>query len=264
MGALHRLLGAVLPELRLRQSGDDDGKLVGRQRIGVMQHRRDRQVLASDRAVDDHLQPLDRGEDVDGAPISAGAIVIEDQHHTGSSTFDSGGVLRELLLAEFGTVFRDLLPDAGRMTGADIGEERLHRLEAGLAGGRGQYHLRQRSGSCRAHEGPRGNQVGEVERRNGELFCLLHHRRRSDRYVRPKLVERREVLLERSAVLDDHAFRGQPFAIGFGPRRPRAGGSDIADIGAALDEKARDQELGALVAGQRDAAVRRALWRERL
>ena len=105
MGALHRLLGAVLPELSLRQSGDDDRKLVGRQRIGVVQHRRDRQVLASDGAVDDHLQSLDRGEDVDGAPISAGAIVIEDQHHTGSSTFEAAAFFASCFLRNSGRSF---------------------------------------------------------------------------------------------------------------------------------------------------------------
>ena len=43
-----------------------------------MQHRRDRQILAADGAVDDDLQALDRGEDVNRAPIAAGPIVIED------------------------------------------------------------------------------------------------------------------------------------------------------------------------------------------
>ncbi len=51
--ALHRALGAVLAELFLAEAGDDDRQLVRRQRVGVVQHRGDRQVLAADRAVDD-------------------------------------------------------------------------------------------------------------------------------------------------------------------------------------------------------------------
>ena len=78
--ALHRAFGAVAAELLLAEAGDDDRQLVRRQRVGVVQHRGDRQVLAADRAVDDDLQALDRGEDVDRAPVAAGAIVIEDEH----------------------------------------------------------------------------------------------------------------------------------------------------------------------------------------
>ena len=81
------------------------GKLVGRQRVGVVQHRRDRQVLAPDGAVDDHLQSLHRGEDVDGAPISAGAIVIENQHHTGSSTLEAAAFLASCFLRNSGRSF---------------------------------------------------------------------------------------------------------------------------------------------------------------
>ena len=85
MRPLHRRLGAVLAELLLGEPGDHDRQLVRRQRVGVVQHRRDRQVLAADRAVDDHLQALDRGEGVDRTPVAAGAIVVEDQHQIISS-----------------------------------------------------------------------------------------------------------------------------------------------------------------------------------
>jgi hypothetical protein len=51
-----------LAELLLAQAGDDDRQLVRRQRVGVVQHRGHRQVLAAHRAVDDDLQALDRGE----------------------------------------------------------------------------------------------------------------------------------------------------------------------------------------------------------
>jgi hypothetical protein len=56
VGALHRGFGAVLAEFFLAQAGDHDRQFVRRQRIGVVQHRGDRQVLAAHRAVDDHLQ----------------------------------------------------------------------------------------------------------------------------------------------------------------------------------------------------------------
>ena len=78
MGALHRALGAVPAEFLLGEAGDDDRQFVRRQRVGIVQHRRHRQVLAADRAVDDDLQALDRGEDVDRAPVAAGSVVVED------------------------------------------------------------------------------------------------------------------------------------------------------------------------------------------
>ena len=83
--AFHRALGAVLAEFFLRETGDHDGQLVRRQTIGVVQHRGHRQILAADRPVDDHLQPLDRREYVHRSPVAAGAIVIEDEHQIISS-----------------------------------------------------------------------------------------------------------------------------------------------------------------------------------
>jgi hypothetical protein len=50
-----------------------------------VQHRSHRQVLATDRTIDDDLQTLDGGEDVHGAPVATRAIVIEDQHQIISS-----------------------------------------------------------------------------------------------------------------------------------------------------------------------------------
>ena len=78
MGALHRPFRPVPAELLLGEAGDDDRQLVRGQGVGVVQHRRHRQVLAADRAVDDDLQALDRGEDVDRAPVAAGPVVVED------------------------------------------------------------------------------------------------------------------------------------------------------------------------------------------
>ena len=112
--ALHRAFGAVAAELLLRQAGDDDRQLVRRQGVGVVQHRGDRQVLAADRAVDDDLQSLDGGEDIDRAPVAAGPVVVEDQHHAHLL----GRWLRPSACRpglELGPVARRVLPDAGRV-----------------------------------------------------------------------------------------------------------------------------------------------------
>ena len=83
--ATHRAFGAVLPKLLFGQAGDDDRQLVRRQCIGVVQHRRHRQILAAHRTVDDDLQSLDRGERVHRTPVAASAIMIEDEHQAISS-----------------------------------------------------------------------------------------------------------------------------------------------------------------------------------
>ncbi len=55
VSALHRALGAMPPELFLGEAGYDDRQFVRRQRVGIVQHRRHRQILAADRTVDDDL-----------------------------------------------------------------------------------------------------------------------------------------------------------------------------------------------------------------
>jgi len=76
VSALHGVFGAGA-HFVFAEPGDDDGKLMGRQRIGVVEHRGHRQVFTPDRTVDDHLQTLDRGEDIHRAPVSTGSVVIE-------------------------------------------------------------------------------------------------------------------------------------------------------------------------------------------
>ena len=78
MGATHRGLGAVAAKFFFREARDDDRQFVRGQGVGVMQHRRDRQVLTTDGAIDDDLKALHRSEHIDGAPIAAGPVVIED------------------------------------------------------------------------------------------------------------------------------------------------------------------------------------------
>jgi hypothetical protein len=43
-----------------------------------MQYCCHRQVFAADRAIDDNAQAAHGGEGVDGAPVSAGSVVVED------------------------------------------------------------------------------------------------------------------------------------------------------------------------------------------
>ncbi len=95
-GAPHGALCTCLPEFLLGKPRDHDRQFVRRQRVGVVQHRRDGQVLASDGAVDDHLQPLDGGEHVHRPPIAASPVVIENQHHIISPDFFCNAVFSSL------------------------------------------------------------------------------------------------------------------------------------------------------------------------
>ena len=96
VGAFHRALGTVLTELLFGETGDHHRQFVWWQCVGVMQHRGHGQVLAADRAVDDHLQALDGGECVHRSPIAAGAIVIEHQHQGSSSALRALACLSSL------------------------------------------------------------------------------------------------------------------------------------------------------------------------
>ncbi len=62
MGPGHGLLGALLPQLFLAQTGHAKGQAMGRQPVGVVQDRGHRQVLAAHGAVDDHLEAVDGAE----------------------------------------------------------------------------------------------------------------------------------------------------------------------------------------------------------
>ena len=83
-GTTHRVFGAVPGQFLLGQPRDDHWKFVRRQRVGVVQYRGDRQVLAADRPVDHDPQAADRGERVDRAPVSASPVVIQNQHRVSS------------------------------------------------------------------------------------------------------------------------------------------------------------------------------------
>jgi hypothetical protein len=83
-GALHRALGAGLGEGSLVEAGHHHGEFVRRQGVGVVKDGGDGQVLAADRAVDHGTQAAHGAEGIDGAPVAAGAIVVEDEHRASS------------------------------------------------------------------------------------------------------------------------------------------------------------------------------------
>ena len=220
MGALHRAFGAFAAELFFGQAGDDDRQLVRRQRVGVVQHAGDRQVLAAHRAVDDDLQALDRGEHVHRAPVAAGTVVVDDvverSHQIISSAlrfFSSLMTWRRVSARNSGCAVAARLPTRRTWSPPPTSPKnsRICSKRALLAM-RGVDHLRQRAGTHRAHQRPRRDQVGEVQRRDRALLGGLHHRRGADRQVGLELAHRGDVLLERGAVLHVHAVRLQPLA----------------------------------------------------
>ena len=71
-------LGATLSQFFLSQTGYHDRQFVRGKGVGVVQHRGDGQILATHRAVNNHLQALDRREHVHRTPVAASAIVVED------------------------------------------------------------------------------------------------------------------------------------------------------------------------------------------
>ena len=133
-----------------------------------------------------------------------------------------------------------------------------------MIGERGIDDLRQRAGAGDAEQRPRRNQIGEIERRDRELLGLLHHRRGADRKIRLELADGGQIHLERRAVLDARALGLQPFPIGVGPLRSRAGRADIGHARAALDQQPRDQQFGTFIAGDRDAGIDRLCRQRRL
>ncbi len=207
------------------------------------------------------LQALDRGEDIDRAPIAAGAVVIEDEHQIISSAVarlarcgchaaarTSRGIP--------GGLVGDVLPNAGGVAFADTGEEVAHLVEARLVGHRGVDDLGERARTGRAQQRPRRNEVGEVERRDRHLLRLLHHRRGADGEVR---AERPAAQRDPAPAMRGTELRRPCLPAIRGPasdqRGARAGRADIAQVRAALDQQARDQQFGALVARKRDAAA---------
>jgi hypothetical protein len=78
----HGRFGAFAAQLLFAEAGHDDRQLVRWQAIGVVQHGRHGQILAAHGTVDDHLQALDGAEDVHGAPVPTGAVMIEHEHQT--------------------------------------------------------------------------------------------------------------------------------------------------------------------------------------
>jgi 1-hydroxycarotenoid 3,4-desaturase len=88
---------------------------------------------------------------------------------------------------------------------------------------------------------------------------VLDDRRRADGEIGFELLDRRDVLLQRGAVRDGNAFRGQPIVIGPRPGCARAGGADVAHVGATLDQQSRDEQRGVWLVGGGMQAIARAL-----
>ena len=140
-----------------------------------------------------------------------------------------------MLLAELRSVPRRVFPHAGVVAGADIAKEGLHFIEARLARHGRVNDGRQRARAGDAHQRPRGNQIGEVQRGRRLLLGFLNDGCRANGELRLEFRHRREVLLERGAILHVHAAGFEPFAIEIGEPRARAGRADIAQIRAAFD-----------------------------
>ena len=110
-----------------------------------------------------------------------------------------------------------------------------HPVEARAVGERGVDDLGERARAGRPHQRPGGDQIGEVERGDASAASRAAPPA-SFRWRGPaELLERGEVLLQRGAVLDAHAVRLEPLAVGLRPGGSRAGGADVGHVGAALD-----------------------------
>ena len=77
VGTAHGAFGAFTSELFFGQAGHHDRHFMRRQCIGVMQHRCHRQILATHRSVNHHLQAFDGGEYIHRSPIATGAVVVQ-------------------------------------------------------------------------------------------------------------------------------------------------------------------------------------------
>ena len=87
---------------------------------------------------------------------------------------------------------------------------------------------------------------------------VLHHRRGADGQIRAELARPPAISCSRLARYWTRGpVRLEPFAVGIGPDRPRAGGADIGHIRAAFDQQPRDQQFGAFIARNGDPALDR-------
>ena len=87
-------------------------------------------------------------------------------------------------------------PDPGFGAAADTREEGLHVLEALLARYCRVDYFSQRSGAGDTHQGSGGNQIGEIEARNRQLFGVLHNGSGADRDIWLKGVHGVQVVFE--------------------------------------------------------------------
>jgi hypothetical protein len=77
----------------------------------------------------------------------------------------------------------------------DRAEERFHFIKAGLVTHSGIDHLNERASTSHTHQGASRDEVGEVKRRDAQLFGGLHYRRCANGQLRLELVHGSQVLL---------------------------------------------------------------------
>ena len=148
MRAAHRPFRALAAEFLFGKSRHDDRQLMRRQRICVMQHCRYGQIFASHRTVDDDLQAFYGGENIDGAPIAAGSVVIEDEHQP--TSFKGAATRVRGLASGRGCGGVPQTPAASPI--ADASEKRFHLVEAGTTADCGVDDLGERACASDAHE----------------------------------------------------------------------------------------------------------------
>ena len=248
------------------------GSSCGGRRVGVVEDRGHRQVLATDRAVDDDLQPLDGAEGVDRAPVAPGPIMILHQHQTSVSVrlpqplcaaqaltcrigshIISSPCSRAPCRASSGAARGSRAAGSARLPRSRRcrPRRRLRRTSRILSmrpllRDRGIDDLGQAARPGRPHQRPRRNQVGEVKRRHAQSPCpsappaSCRWRGRAGSPPSPR----------RSSSSQARYFTLTPRASSQSRSHrtaaSRAGGADIGHLGAAFDQQARDQQFASL------------------
>ena len=89
----HCAFGTVTAQFLFAQARHHNRQLMGRQSVGIVQHRCYRQILTPNRAIDHHLQALDGTERINRAPIAPCPIMILHQHQIISSALAARAIL---------------------------------------------------------------------------------------------------------------------------------------------------------------------------
>ena len=117
MRTLHRTFGAFTAQLLFGQASHHNRQLMRWQCIGVVQHRCHGQVFTTDRAIDDHLQTFDGGEHIHRTPITACAVMVQDEGRLDGAHVPIASALRFWIC--FSSKRRVSFLNSGRSTGTD-------------------------------------------------------------------------------------------------------------------------------------------------